>query len=241
MPATNYAIPVVGNRSARDLANLRARYVQIGQAIMNGPFLDVGASGPAIQFLGGCALPGSPWVQDGTVGTTVVEFFDPELGATNQALRVSSGADASEWYVETLSIDEWAVGARFRLAAFSPTGKEDLLCLTPYSSTGSSPAPSITLVDGRYKLWSYVNNTSNTSLMDIGPAVTNAWHTAYLYARKDGKVKLWWDGSLLFDGTAPAVNSYHAGSIEWGSGTTSWQHDATTTVDFDWVGYGNNF
>jgi hypothetical protein len=28
------------------------------------------------------------------------------------------------------------------------------------------------------KLWSYVN--SNTELMDIGPAVTNAWHTAYI-------------------------------------------------------------
>ena len=122
---------------------------------------------------------------------------------------------------------------------FQPHGKENLLCLTTYSSTGSSPAPAITLVDGRYKLWSYVS--SNTSLMDIGPAVTNAWHTAYLYARNDGKVKLWWDGSLLFDGTAPLANSYHAGYIEWGSGTTSWQHDATTTVDFDWVGYGNNF
>ena len=238
VPATNYAIPVIGNRSARDLPNLRARYVQIGQAIMKGPFLDVGAGGPSIQFLGGSSPPGSPWIQDGTVGTAVVNFFDPELGATNQALRISSGSGASEWYVETLSVVEWAVGARFRLAAFSPTGKENLLCLTPYS-TGSSPAPAITLVDGHYKLWNYVN--SNTSLMDIGPAVTNAWHTAYLYARNDGKVKLWWDGGLLFDGTAPLVNSYHAGYIEWGSGTTSWQHDATTTVDFDWVGYGNNF
>jgi len=44
--------------------------------------------------------------------------------------------------------------------------------------------PSITLVNGRYKLWNYVN--SDTELMDIGPAVTNAWHTAYLYARNDG-------------------------------------------------------
>jgi hypothetical protein len=132
-------------------------------------------------------------------------------------------------------VDEWAVGARFRLAAFSPTGKENLLCLTTHS-TPLSPAPAITLVNGRYKLWSYVN--SDTSLMDIGPAETNAWHTAYLYARNDGKVKLWWDGSLLFDGMAPLVNSFN-GYVEWGSG--AWQYDATTTVDFDWVGYGNNF
>jgi hypothetical protein len=235
-PATNYAIPVIGNRSARDLPNLRARYVQIGQSIMNGPFLDVGAGGPAIQFLGGSSLPGSPWVHSGSSGPTLVNFYDPELGATNQALRVSGGStSANEWYVGGLALDELAVGARFRLAAFSPTGKENLLCLTTHS-TPLSPAPSITLVDGRYELWNYV--ITNTLLMDIGPAVTNAWHTAYLYARNDGKVKLWWDGSLLFDGTAPLVNPYN-GYVEWGSG--SWQFNATTTVDFDWVGYGNNF
>jgi hypothetical protein len=206
---------------------------------MNGPFLDVGAGGPSMRFLGGSSLPGSPWISShdgGTTGTTlVVDFFDPDLGATNQALRINSGPNGNEWYVGPLAMDEWAAGARFRLAAFSPSGKENLLCLTT-RSTPLSPAPALTLVNGRYKLWSYVN--SDTSLMDIGPAVTNAWHTAYLYARNDGKVKLWWDGNLLFDGTAPLVNPFN-GYVEWGSG--AWQYDATTTVDFDWVGYGNNF
>jgi hypothetical protein len=234
VPVTNYSISVIGNRSARDLPNLRARYIQIGHSIMNGAFLDFGAGAPSIQFLGGSSLPASPWVSSG--GTTaIVDFFDPDLGATNQCLRISSGANANEWYVGPLDLDELAVGARFRLAAFTPTGKENLLCLTTHS-TPLSPAPSITLVNGRYKLWNYVD--SNTELMDIGPAVTNAWHTAYLYARNDGKVKLWWDDNLLFDGVAPLVNSYN-GYIEFGSG--SWQNDATTTVDFDWVAYGNHF
>ena len=160
---------------------------------------------------------------------------DPDLGATNQALRTNSGTNANEWYVGPLSADEWAARAPFRLAAIIPTGKESLLCLTTHP-TSLSPAPAITLVKGRYKLWSYVN--SDTSLTDIGPAATNAWHTAYLYARNNGKVKLWWDGSLPFDGTAPPVNPFN-GCVEWGSG--SCQYDATTTVDFDWVGYGNNF
>src|SRR6266487_382307 len=52
VPATNYSIPVIGGRSVRDLPNLRARYIQIGQSILSGPFLDVGAGGPSIQFLG---------------------------------------------------------------------------------------------------------------------------------------------------------------------------------------------
>jgi hypothetical protein len=239
VPATNYSISVIGNRSARDLPNLRARYIQIGQSIMNGAFLDVGAGGPSIHFLGGPSQPASPWISSqsgGTGGTTaIINFFDPELGATNQALRINSGANANEWYVGPLALDELAVGARFRLAAFTPTGKENLLCLTTHS-TPLSPAPSITLVNGRYKLWNYVN--SDTALLDIGPAVTNAWHTAYLYARSDGKVKLWWDGGLLFDGAAPLVNPYN-GYVEWGSG--AWQYNATATVDFDWVAYGNNF
>jgi hypothetical protein len=239
VPATNYSIPVIGSRSVRDLANLRARYIQIGQSIMRGPFLDVGAGGPAIQFLGGPSLPASPWIPSqtgGTDGTTlVVDFYDPELGATNQALRINSGANANEWYVGPLALDELAVGARFRLVAFSPTGKENLLCLTT-RSTPLSPAPAITLVNGRYKLWSYVN--SDTQIMDLGPVVSNVWHIAYLYARKDGKVKLWWDGNPVFDGAAPLVNPYD-GYVEWGSG--AWQYDATTTVDFDWVAYGSNF
>src|SRR5437660_3868284 len=239
VPATNYSVPVIGGRSVRDLANLRARYIQIGQSIMSGPFVDVGAGGPSIQFLGGPSLPTSPWIPSqtgGTDGTTlVVDFFDPELGTTNQALRIDSGSNANEWYVGPLALDELAVGARFRLVAFSPTGNENLLCLTTHS-TPLSPAPAITLVNGRYKLWSYVN--SDTQIMDLGPVVPDTWHIAYLYARKDGKVKLWWDGNLVFDGAAPLVNPFD-GYVEWGSG--SWQYDATTTVDFDWVAYGNNF
>jgi hypothetical protein len=49
-------------------------------------------------------------------------------------------------------------------------------------------------------------------------------------------VKAWWDRALAFDGMAPLVNVFD-GYVEWGSG--SWQYDATTTVDFDWVGYGH--
>lgn len=243
VPATNYFIPVIGRRSARDLPNLRARYIQIGQSIMNGPLLDVGPGGPSTKCLGGSALPSSPWAASqsgGTLGTTVVvDFFDPELGATNQALRINSGANATEWSVGPLNLDELAVGARFRLVAFSPTGRENLLCLTTHS-VPLSPAPAITLVDGRFKLWSYVKPETipNPEIMDLGPADANVWHTAYLYARKDGKVKLWWDGNLVFDGTAPLVNPFH-GYVEWGSG--AWQYDATTTVDFDWVAYSNYF
>jgi hypothetical protein len=239
VPSRDFSINVIGPRSARDLPNLRARYIQIGHSIMNGPFLDVGSGPSPLQVLGGSALPRPPWVTSksgGAAGSTrIVDFLDTELGATSQALRIDSTVNANEWSVGPLTLDELAVGARFRLVAFSPTGKENLLCLTTHS-TPLSPAPSITLVDGRFKLWSYVN--SDTLLMDLGPAETGVWHTAYLYARSDGKVRLWWDGELVFDRAAPLVNPFNA-YIEWGSG--AWQYNAATTVDFDWVAYGNNF
>jgi hypothetical protein len=209
-----------------------------GAYIVKGAFLDVdNPCTPWTQFLDGGSLPGSPWVpfQGGGPNSTtrVVDFLDPDLGAMNRALRINSGPDANEWYVGLAGLDEFAAGARFRLVDFTSTGKEDLLCVTTHS-TPLAPAPSITLVNGRYKLWNYVN--SNTAIMDLGLAVTNQWHTAYLYARNDGKVMLWWDGVLKFDGMAPLVSPFNA-YVEWGSG--SWQYDATTTVDFDWVAYGN--
>jgi len=53
-----------------------------------------------------------------------------------------------------------------------------------------------TLVDGRYKLWSYVN--SNTEIMDLGPVAPNAWHIAYLYARqrRKGEVVVGWESGF---------------------------------------------
>ncbi|MBI3850244.1 MAG: hypothetical protein HY298_08145 [Verrucomicrobia bacterium] len=209
-----------------------------GAYLLKGTFLDVdNPCHPWTQFLDGSSLPASPWqpYQGGVGGgTLIVNFLDPDSGATNQALRINSGSGVNEWFVGAFPTDEWAVGARFRLAAYSPAGREDLLCLTTYSTSMSpGPAPAITLVDGRYKLWNYVS--ANTEIMDLG-AVDAKFHTVYIGARKDGKVMLWWDGKLAFDGMAPLVNPF-SGYVEWGSG--SWQYDATTTVDFDWIVYGD--
>jgi hypothetical protein len=189
------------------------------------------------QFLDGSSLPAAPWESfqaGGSVGTTtIVSFPDPELSSDNYALRINSGSNATEWFAGLGEMVELAAGARFRLVSFSDSGKENLLCLTTRSPP-LSPAPAVTLVNGRYKLWSYVS--SNTEIMDLGPAVPNQWHTAYLYARMDGKTRLWWDGMLVFDGMAPLANPFNA-YVEWGSG--AWQYDAASTVDFDWVGYGH--
>ena len=74
------------------------------------------------------------------------------------------------------------------------------MCLTTRSKH-LAPCPAVTLVDGRFKLWSYVQ--SDFEIIDVAPAETNVFHTAYLSARSDGLTKLWWDGKLLYDGMAP--------------------------------------
>ena len=164
--------------------------------------------------------------------TTIVDFVDPFSGGANQALQVISEDGDNDWYEGAFLNDEILAGTRFRLAEFSAEGRENLLSVTTVSDP-LAPSPSLTLVDGRYKLWSYIE--SDVEILDIGEAVAGEWHTAYLYARKDGQVKLWWDGKVIFDDVAPRVNPYD-GYIEWGSG--SWQRSASTTVEFDWVGYG---
>jgi hypothetical protein len=187
-------------------------------------------------FLDGSLVPGPPDWQSFTDGqadtTTVVDFLDPVGGTNNQALRISTETGANEWYVGSTTDLENMGALRFRLVDFSPEGKENLFGITT-RSTLLSPAPSLTLVDGRFKLWNYV--IADTELLDLGPATSGEWHTVHLWARNDGKVKFWWDGTLVFDGNAPLVNPYDA-YIEWGGG--SWQYDASITADFDWVGWG---
>jgi len=193
-------------------------------------------------FLSGDSLPTDLWqfYQDsGLASPAIVSFLDPDSGLSNQALRIisSDGSEAgavTEYYQGSFAADQIVGAARFRLVDFTATGKENLLCVTtsPVSSDTNAPSPALTLVDGRLKLWNYV--FLDTEIADIGPAVSNEWHTAYLSTRKDGQTKLWWDGALVFDGMAPPANPY-GGYFEWGSG--SWQADAADTVDFDWVGF----
>lgn len=191
------------------------------------------------QFLDGSTIPGAPWqiFQDGSPEergeTTIVDFVDPVGGAQNQAIRISSGTGANEFYFGPFELDEVAAGARFRVIDVSSIGKENLVCVT-VRSKHLAPCPALTLVNGRFKLWNYVG--ADTELFDIGPVDLNVFHTIYLYARADGLVKCWWDGKLIFDGMAPLENPFD-GYVEWGGG--SWQYDARQTTDYDWFGYGD--
>src|SRR6266853_1123588 len=74
------------------------------------------------------------WYSDTYVCVSAEVFCGNGVPGTNQALGINSGTNANEWFVGPLPVDEWAVGARFRLVAFSPLGKENLVCLTTHST-----------------------------------------------------------------------------------------------------------
>ena len=199
-----------------------------------------------IQFLDGSSLPTAPWIAyqdgpaDGRGDTVVVNFVDPVGGTNNQALRVNSGPGSVQWYIGPLNVPEVVAAARFRLVSFSPTGRENLLCVQVGGGGTHAPSVSITLVDGRYKIWAYTfgefgATNSGLEIQDIGPVTSNQFHTAYIYCRQDGSTKVWWDGQMIYDAIPISLGGYD-GYIEWGSG--SWQFNATDVVDFDWVGYG---
>jgi hypothetical protein len=214
-----------------------------------------------ISYLDGSQLPedipGNPWTYyerpDDLEGT--VQIFD--LGGGNMALRFDSpehfdgenpggtGEHANEYYTfrdEMGAPTENVIASRFRLVAFTPTGKENLLSTTINSGLdedgdgqpdGISTSPAITLVDGNFWVWSY---TTNEQVLDLGPAVAGQFHEAYVMARNDGTAQVWWDGVKVLDGPVPATPNF-GDYAEFGSGT-SWQTTAGTTVDFDWVGWG---
>jgi hypothetical protein len=56
-------------------------------------------------------------------------------------------------------------------------------------------------------------------------------------ARNNGTAQVWWDGEMVLDGPVPVAPDF-ADYVEFGSGTY-WQTTAATTVDFDWVGWGD--
>ena len=172
-----------------------------------------------IQYLDGSVLPDAPWIsyQDGPDtgrgDTVVVDFIDPANGATNKALRVDSGDGSNEWYVGPVGGTELVAAARFRLSAFSPTGRENLLCVQVGGLGTHAPSVSISLVDGRYKIWAYTvgvfgSPTGGAEIQDIGPVSTNDFHTTYIYAHKDGMTKVWWDGKLLYDDVPISLSGY---------------------------------
>lgn len=191
-----------------------------------------------IEYLDGSALPEAPWITYNNEGSTTVV----DIGGGNFALEMDSpfhtlaedphksGNFYNEYYINFSSNLEKVGATRFRLAGFTPTGYENIL-----SPSTPQISPGIVLVDGEYWVWSVINDAP---IFDLGPAVTNEWHTVYIWIRPDHTARVIWDGMTVFDGTvaddAPPLGGY----MEFGSGTY-WETDAGTMVDFDWVGWGD--
>jgi hypothetical protein len=194
--------------------------------------------------------PDPPWSEFFNEGGTAIV----DLGGGNMALRMDSpdhsaenpppGTYYNEYYVTDIPGYEKVGAARFRLQSFTPTGKENLLAVsTPVA------APTITLVDGNYWIWSYLSDEPNQPILNLGPAVAEQFHEVYIMTTvratdefgvpTAGGAKVWWDGSVVYDGPVDSGGNVNLGGyVEFGSGTY-WQVNSGTVVDFDWVGFGD--
>jgi hypothetical protein len=191
-----------------------------------------------IEYLDGSSLPGAVWLPYSNEGSTVIV----DIGGGNFALELDSpfhtlaedphkaGNFYNEYYINFSSDLEKVGAARFRLVGFTPTGAENIL-----SPSTPQISPGIVLVNGKYWVWSMINDTP---IFDLGPAVTNEWHTVYIWIRPDYTARVIWDGVTVFNGAVTPDNPNQGGYMEFGSGTY-WETDAGTTVDFDWVGWGD--
>lgn len=219
--------------------------------------LSIASSSPPAQawisfldFTDSMFPPDPPWAEFFNEGSASII----DLGGGNMALRMDSpdhssesppeGTYYNEYYVTDIPGYEKVGAARFRLESFTPTGEENLLAV-------SSPvaAPTITLVDGNYWLWSYLSDEPKRPILDLGPAVPGEFHEVYIMTTVTavddlgvptaGGAKVWWDGALVYDAPVDSGGSVNAGGyVEFGSGTY-WQVNAGTVVDFDWVGFGD--
>jgi hypothetical protein len=210
-----------------------------------------------ISYVDGSQIPDAPWIYYTDPGPEEGSVQIVDLGGGNMGLRLDSPAHtdgenpgatvnhANEYYTfrDEMGVPTENIGAaRFRLVEFTPTGKENLLSVTVNSGLdmdgdqqpdGTSTAPAINLVDGRFWVWSY---TTNEPILELGPAVAGEFHEAYVMARNNGTAQVWWDGAKVLDGPVPAAPNF-GDYVEFGSGTY-WQTTAATTVDFDWAGWG---
>ena len=220
--------------TAKGATNMKRRTLVLGFGLL---IVFTASSSAWIQFLDGSTRPPAPWITLTNEGTTTVV----SIGGGNFALQMDSpfhtdaqdphksGNFYNEHYIDFHADLEKVVAARFRLVGFTPAGYENLL-----SPSTPQISPTITLVDSQYWVWSMINDAP---IFHLGPAVTNEWHTAYIWIRPDYSARVIWDGVTVFDGAVPGDDPPLGGYVEFGSGTY-WETTAGTRVEFDWVGWG---
>jgi hypothetical protein len=213
------------------------------------------------HFLDGSMLPGDAgWVVDGDPGTL------EDLGGGNSGIRQvddtpggpgagDNGGSYDEFYVEHTNPSA-SLNARFRLDDFAFTPGEPyeqtLLALTP---AGGNPGPSVAIgireVEG-VDHWVAVQFLHEAAtgrlaglLADLGPVATGVFNEAGLYAGndpagEDNVLRVFWNGTEVYNGPGLTDWGGDVGYAEFGA-SNYWGEGGTSTVTYDWAGYGPGY
>jgi hypothetical protein len=210
------------------------------------------------NFLDGSTLPGSAgWTVDGDQGTLV------DLGGGNFGIQQSDDNPGGGGGVHTLSYDEYymtvfdvanTLAARFRLDQYSgSTPRLTLLGLTP-GTPGGNNAPGIGIgvrnVNGvdrwvamRFLPEAVINPPpAELTLADLGPVVLGQFNEALIHIdNATDLVRISWNGAEVYNAVTPAdYTSGGEGYPEFGA-SNYWGEGGTSTVTYDWVGYGPGY
>jgi hypothetical protein len=192
--------------------------------------------------LDGSVRPGNAgWIVDGQNGQVIA------LGGGNSGIRQIDGDNTGydEYYLETNDTSN-TLATRFRVDAFAhnPSGdpRIQILALTPGGGT-SGPAVGLSIYNkngqDRWILDRFIGG--HVEIVDVAPVVLGEWNVALIHIDTFlDEARFQWNYQELFNGTLPADHDGSIGYPEFGA-SNYWAQGGTSTVVFDWVGYGPGY
>ena len=222
---------------------------------LSGLVIPTMAHGQYTHLLDGSGLPGgNGWVVDGDPGVIV------DLGGGNSGIQQTDdtagagggahGGSYDEYYVQHTNPDS-SLNARFRLDSHTfnagDPARQTLFALTPRAA-GGAPSVGLRIRDvGGVPHWVAVqflgeNTDPSTGLLaDLGPVTTGVFNDVGLYANgTTDTLRVFWNGSEVYNGPGALDWSGDDGYAEVGA-SNYWGEGGTSSVTFDWVGYGPGF
>jgi autotransporter-associated beta strand protein len=200
------------------------------------------------NFLDGSSLPGGAgWTVDGDAGTLV------DLGEGNSGIRQvddDPSVDSYDEFYLTIADPSNTLATRFRLEQYAPG--DNLTTLLALTAGGSVDTPAIGLgirnVEGvnRWQLVRFIFESDNPGdpaaiLTDIAPVMLGEFNEALIHIDSDTDlVRFSWNGMERYHAVTPTDFGGNDGFPEFGA-SNFWGEGGTSTVTYDWVGYGPGY
>jgi hypothetical protein len=233
-PPPRHCAPAPARSITRRFASLTAPLLVAIVAGLLAPASQALAQPSYPTYLDGSVLPGNAgWVVDSEPGQTV------DLGGGNFGIRqVDDGGGYDEYYI-TIFDPANTLAARFRVDSYEGPPIQ-LLALT---TGGGGPAIGLTILNRDGVDWWVFDRFigGHTPILEVAPVVPGDWNSATIHIdTATDTARLFWNDVELFSGPVFPDWGGPEGYAEFGA-SNFWAGGGTSTVVYDWVGYGPGF